>query len=284
MAIFTNQATLTYNGNVTNSNITTGEIIEVVSATKNALIDDYTPNDNIAYIISIVNSGNTPISGLTVTDNLGAYTFNSSTLVPLTYVENSVAYYVNGVLQTAPTVASISPLTFTGIDVPANSNAIIIYEAQTNQFAPLDVDGSITNQAVITGSGIGTPITVTDVINTEDVARLTITKTMSPTTVTENGQLTYTFVIQNSGNVPINATDDVILTDTFNPALQGITVKFNDVVWTEGVNYQYTPATGFFTSLNGQITVPAATYTQDPTTGAWITTPGVSVLTITGTV
>lgn len=107
---------------------------------------------------------------------------------------------------------------------------------------------------------------------------------MSPTTVTENGQLTYTFVIQNSGNVPINATDDVILTDTFNPALQGITVKFNDVVWTEGVNYQYTPATGFFTSLNGQITVPAATYTQDPTTGAWITTPGVSVLTITGTV
>lgn len=284
MAIFTNQATLTYNGNVTNSNITTGEIIEVVSATKNALIDDYTPNDNIAYIISIVNSGNTPISGLTVTDNLGAYTFNSSTLVPLTYVENSVAYYVNGVLQTAPTVASISPLTFTGIDVPANSNAIIIYEAQTNQFAPLDVDGSITNQAVITGSGIGTPITVTDVINTEDVARLTITKTMSPTTVTENGQLTYTFVIQNSGNVPINATDDVILTDTFNPALQGITVKFNDVVWIEGVNYQYTPATGFFTSLNGQITVPAATYTQDPTTGAWITTPGVSVLTITGTV
>lgn len=284
MAIFTNQATLTYNGNVTNSNITTGEIIEVVSATKNALIDDYTPNDNIAYIISIVNSGNTPISGLTVTDNLGAYTFNSSTLVPLTYVENSVAYYVNGVLQTAPTVASISPLTFTGIDVPANSNAIIIYEAQTNQFAPLDVDGSITNQAVITGSGIGTPITVTDVINTENVARLTITKTMSPTTVTENGQLTYTFVIQNSGNVPINATDDVILTDTFNPALQGITVKFNDVVWTEGVNYQYTPATGFFTSLNGQITVPAATYTQDPTTGAWITTPGVSVLTITGTV
>ena len=284
MAIFTNQATLTYNGNVTNSNITTGEIIEVVSATKNALIDDYTPNDNIAYIISIVNSGNTPISGLTVTDNLGAYTFNGNTLVPLTYVANSVAYYVNGTLQPAPTVNNTSPLTFTGIDVPANSNAIIIYEVQTNQFAPLDVDGSITNQAVITGGGIGNPITVTDTINTEDVARLTITKSMSPTTVTENSQLTYTFVIQNSGNVPVVATDDVIMTDTFNPALQGITVRFNDVAWTEGVNYSYTPTTGLFTTLNGQITVPAATYTQDPTTGNWITTPGVSVLTITGTV
>ena len=34
MATFTNQATLTYNGNVITSNIATGEIIEVLSATK----------------------------------------------------------------------------------------------------------------------------------------------------------------------------------------------------------------------------------------------------------
>ena len=38
MAVFTNQATLTYNGNVINSNITTGEILEVLSATKTAVI------------------------------------------------------------------------------------------------------------------------------------------------------------------------------------------------------------------------------------------------------
>mgnify|MGYP003313190796 CR=1 FL=1 len=34
----------------------------------------------------------------------------------------------------------------------------------------------------------------------------------------------------------------------------------------------------------GQITVPAAEYTQDPVTGEWIIEPGVSVITVTGTV
>ena len=37
MALFTNQATLTYNDNVINSNIVTGEIVQVLTVTKNAL-------------------------------------------------------------------------------------------------------------------------------------------------------------------------------------------------------------------------------------------------------
>ena len=46
----------------------------------------------------------------------------------------------------------------------------------------------------------------------------------------------------------------------------------------------YNQTTGVFTTLGGTITVPAATYTQDPVTGEVTVTPGVSVLTITGTV
>ena len=38
MATFTNQATLRYNGNVVNSNITTGELLEVLAASKTAVI------------------------------------------------------------------------------------------------------------------------------------------------------------------------------------------------------------------------------------------------------
>ena len=48
--------------------------------------------------------------------------------------------------------------------------------------------------------------------------------------------------------------------------------------------YSYNEVTGVFSTVAGQITVPAATYTQDSSTGIWIIEPGVSVLTVTGTV
>lgn len=167
MATFHNQATLSYNGNTTTSNITTGEILEVLSATKTALRDSYTSNDSVTYIISIINSGTTVFTGLNVTDNLGE---------------------VN------------------------------------------------------------------------------------------------TFIIQNLGNTPANATDSVAITDTFNPILNPITVAFNGKAWNATTEYTYNNLTGAFATVPGQITVPAATYSQDAATGAWTVNPGTSVLTVTGTV
>jgi len=283
MATFYNQAVLSYNGNTTTSNITTGELLEVLSATKTAVVDEYGANDAVTYVISIINSGATAFTGLTVTDNLGAYEFGTITLVPLTYSDGSVLYYENGVLQPTPTVTATTPLTISGINVPAGGNATIIYEARVNGTAPLDVTGTITNTAVISGNGI-TPVTVEETINADIAPTLTISKAISPSTVTENGRITYTFVIQNSGNAEATATDNVVVTDTFNPVLTGLTVTFDGAAWTEGVNYTYDEATGIFATVAGQITVPAATYTQDPTTGNRITTPGVSVLTVSGTI
>ena len=49
MATFYNQAVLSYNGNTTTSNITTGELLEVISATKTAVVDEYTENDAVIW-------------------------------------------------------------------------------------------------------------------------------------------------------------------------------------------------------------------------------------------
>lgn len=283
MATFTNQATLRYNGNVVNSNITTGELLEVLSATKTAVINNYSQGSDITYVINIVNSGTLPFTGIFVNDNLGEYTFGTDTLVPLNYVNGSAQYYLNGVLQPAPVVTAGPPLVISGLTIPANGVATIIYVADANQYAPLDLEGVITNTAVVSGGGI-TPITVTETVTAESGAKLTISKSICPTTVTENGRLTYTFVIQNVGNEPAVATDDVTVTDTFNPILSGLTVTYNDVAWTENINYVYSETTGEFATNAGQITVPAAEYTQDPVTGEWIIEPGVSVITVTGTV
>ena len=83
MAVFTNQAQLSYNDSIKNSNIAVGEILEVLSATKTAVREEYGQNDSVTYVVSLVNSGTTALNGLTLTDNLGEYPFGAGTLVPL---------------------------------------------------------------------------------------------------------------------------------------------------------------------------------------------------------
>lgn len=281
MAIFNNQATLSYNGNIINSNTVTGNIVEVLSITKTAIGDTYTANDDVTYVISITNAGTVPYTDLTITDDLGAYEFGGATLYPLEYTEGTAQYYQNGVLTASPTPTSLSPLTFTGLTVPAGGNAILIYEARVNEFAPLSAGSSITNTVTASGSMLSNPITAEETVTTLDEPVLSITKSLSPLVVTENGTITYTFIIQNTGNTPAVATDNVVITDTFDPILSDITVTIDGVSTAE---YTYNETTGLFTTNEGAITVPAATYSQDPNTGAFIITPGVTVVTVTGTV
>ena len=104
LAQFTNQARLSYNDSVVNSNIAVGEILEVISATKTAVGSTYGSDSDVTYVISVINSGTVPYTNLTVTDDLGAYPFGTTSLVPLTYNEGTVRYYINGNLQPAPAV------------------------------------------------------------------------------------------------------------------------------------------------------------------------------------
>ena len=283
MATFYNQAVLSYNGNTTTSNITTGEIVQVLSATKTAVTEEYSAGDTVTYVVNIINSGATAFTGITLTDNLGAYAFDALTLTPLTYTEGSLRYFENGVLRPTPAVTAEDALTVTGISVPAGGNTTLVYEVTTNGFAPLEAGSVITNRATVTGTNLS-PITVDETVEAASEPRLTISKSLSPATVTENGRLTYTFVIQNTGSAPALAADNVVVTDAFNPVLGGITVTAGGETWAEGTNYTYDETTGLFATVEGQITVPAATYTRDTATGAVIVNPGVSVLTVTGTV
>ena len=283
MAQFTNQAQLRYGNSIANSNIAVGELLEVLSASMTAVRKTYGQNDTVTYVITIVNAGATALSGITITDNLGAYTFGEGTLVPLTYIADTVKYYVNGVLQTAPVVTGAPSLVISGLTVPANGDITVVYEAEVNALAPMDAAGTITNTAVVTGGGI-TPITVTETIGTESEPILTITKSVSPVPVTENGTLTYTFLIQNAGSAPADIGTDAVIVDTFNPLLSNLAVSFNGTAWAETTNYTYDETTGVFTTIAGQITVPAATYTQNPVTGVWTADPGVSTLVVKGTI
>jgi len=283
MATFTNRANLSFNGGSVDSNTVTGEILEILAGEKTAVVDTYAAGDSITYLLTLRNTGPAALTGLTITDDLGAYTVGAGTVYPLAYVPGTVLYYVNGTLQPAPAVTAGPPLSITGISIPAGGNVLIVYEAQTTDAAPPQQGGSIVNTAQVTGGGLSAPVVLTETVTTLQQPDLSISKALCPTTVTENGQLSYTFVIENIGNSPAVATDNLSVTDTFNPILTGITVTLNGTVLTLGTDYTYDETTGAFATVPGVITVPAATFTQNPD-GTFTTTPGASSLVVTGTV
>ena len=275
MATFTNQATLTYSGGTTSSNITTGELLEVLTASKTAVVPTYRSGRPITYLITLVNSGAAALNGLTVTDDLGGYAFNGGTVYPLAYTAGSVQYYQNGVLQAAPAATAGPPLTVTGISVPAGGSTVLAYEAEPTAFAPLGAETRVVNNVAVTA---------TETVSPETGPTLAISKALSPTEVAANGRLTYTFVIQNTGNVAAAAADDLAVTDVFDPILRDLTVTLNGAALTTPAQYTYDAATGRFATVPGVITVPAATFTQNAATGAYAVTPGTVTLTVSGTV
>jgi hypothetical protein len=171
-----------------------------------------------------------------------------------------------------------------GINVPAGGDVVFVYQAQANEYADPAAGGTIDNTVTVTGDCLSAPITATETVTVAALPALTVSKSITPAQVVDNDRVTYTFVIQNAGNQAVVATDNAAITDTFDPILTALTVTFDGVSWTQGVQYNYNEATGLFTTVPGQILVPAATYTQDPVTGAYTATPGIATLVVTGTI
>ena len=284
MLTFTNQAALSYRNRVRYSNLTTGQIADALTVSKEPLTGTYGPEDDITYVVRLANNGTAAITDLTLTDDLGGYAFDGTTLYPLAYVADSLHFFVNGVEQAAPTVTPGAPLVISGVSVPAGGNALLVYEAAVTEFASPAEDGTITNTISASGAGLTAPVTATATVSASNGPELSITKALTPETVGADRQVTYTFTIQNEGNAATAAEDDVVISDTFDPVLTNIAVSLNGAPLAQDGNYTYDEGTGVFATVPGAITVPAATYTQDPATGVYTAEPGETVLVVTGTI
>ena len=174
-------------------------------------------------------------------------------------------------------------LTYTIASLAAGANAIIVYQAMANDHALVGIGAVMTNLSAVTATGLTETIYASYTMATEDFADVSIVKSMSPNPVVDGGVLTYGFTLYNYGNM--DATN-VVLTDTFTPAPAvplSVTVDGAPVAATE-----YTYVAGLFT-LPGvgatlTLTVPAATFTQNPATGVITTSPGVMNITVSGTI
>ena len=287
MPLIENFATVSYtSGGITETRVSNIAEISVESAvgfTKTSVGNTYRDNSILTYILTVTNSSGSDITGSTITDNLGTYTFGTTELTPLTFVSPAVLL-INGQDVSAQLVVDSSTpgsLVFTVPTIPAGTTANIIYKAQTNDYAPLATDSTITNTSTFESNSECADTTATATVSVANSANLSIIKQMCPNPVICGDTITYTIKIYNYGNT---AAENVVLTDDFNPAPTNITVS-RDGILLLGTDYSYVNGTLTVPSAGGPpISIPPATFTQDPTTGIITVTPSVVEYTITGTI
>ena len=282
-----NFATVSYtSGGITETRVSNIAEISVESAigfTKTSLGNTYNDNSVLTYILTVTNSSGSDITGSTITDNLGTYVFGSTELTPLEYVAPAVLL-INGQdvsAQLGVDTTTVGSLIFTIPTIPAGTTANIIYKAQVNNYAPLAIDSTIVNTSTFESNSECADTTASATVSVANIANISIIKQMCPNPVICGDTITYTIKIYNYGNT---AAENVVLTDDFNPAPANITVS-RDGVLLLGTDYTYVDGTLTVPSAGATpVTVPAATFVQDPVTGIVSITPGVVEYTITGTI
>lgn len=287
MPTIENFATVSYtSGGITEtkvSNIAEISIESAVGFTKTSLGNTYSDNSVLTYILTVTNSSASNITGSTVTDNLGTYVFNTTELTPLEYVAPAVLL-INGQdvsAQLGVDASTQGSLIFTLPSIPAGATANIIYKAQVNDFAPLALNSTIVNSSTFESNSECADANASATVSVANAANISIIKQMCPNPVICGDTITYTIKIYNYGNT---AAENVVLTDDFNPAPDNITVSRNGVLLL-GTDYTYINGLLSITSSLGEsVTVPPASFTQDPITGIITITPSVIEYTITGTI
>ena len=287
MATIENFATVSYtSGGVSEtkvSNLAEIGLESAISFTKTTLGETYGEDEVVTYILSMTNTSTSAITNVSITDDLGTFVFGTLELTPLTYAPPALLLIDGQDVSAQLTVdtATAGSLVFSFPTLPAGATANIVYRAAVNEYAPLDVEAGITNTATLTSDSDCADGTASATITAVSAANVSVFKQMSPNPVICGDTVTYTIRIYNYGNI---AAENVVLTDTFNPAPTNITVSRDGTLLPAN---EYSYVDGTLTVPAGTTTavsVPAATFVRDATTGIVTVTPGMVEYTITGTI
>lgn len=291
MATFSNIASLSFNGNITNSNLVTGEILEDVMVSKIHVNPNYFTGDDITYAVTIRNMTDQPLTGITLTDDLGRYTYEGEDLYPLEFLPFSVKVFNDNVQTMDFGVSQTKPLTVNGLTVSAAGTTMVLYTAKVTRFAPVTFGSRITNTATVDYSLSNAQASASSTIFPRPTTELAIRKSMEPRVIGADRSITYRFEIENSGTLPTNMLteterrcndSDLQVIDTFQPKLTLSSVTLNGQTLVKNQDFYYDSTNGKFVTLPGRVVVPAATFRRAED-GTVIVEPGKVVLIIKGT-
>ncbi len=279
--ILNNSATLTYNSGTDTgtaaSNVVSTNLLDSYSITaeKYTANNDWRPGENITYLVTITNTGTQPLYAVEVIDDLGG----TPTLT--NYLTGS-ALIVNDSSVTEVTPTDVNPLTIPVVAVLQPGESVtVVYVTRVNGTIGDNVD-SITNTATVqarqdsaTGEIFTADPAPSVTIPRADFAEVSIVKAVDKTTVISGDTLTYTFTIENTGNIPAT---NVVITDVLP---EGFTIT-SIVFQSEGITTVYGPD-DYTVGADNTLILPTGTLTLTvPASSA--SGAGVTVVTITGTV
>lgn len=296
-ASFQNIANVSYNygdGNTytARSNAVTGEIVDSLSLQKMVVNPNYYLSESMTYVITVKNSSDTAYNNLIVTDNLGSYTYNSRTVTPLDFIPDTSYISLNEADFTSINASQITDnsISFTIPTLAAGATAKILFTARANEKARLESGSTIINTSSLSQGGENADanaavenITASVAATVSDRPRLEIAKCMSPEAIVAGGPVTYTFTVSNYGNTEAS---NIQISDQFPAEAAPSSI---DSVTVNGASYTDYTYDGGVLSMPGTdssqtLSLPAASYTQDTTTGEVTATPSVMTIVVIGVV
>ena len=165
-------------------------LVPALAIVKTATASTTTPGSIVGFTITVDDTGQTPYTGITVTDPLGGVLADAT--------------YNNDAIASSDTVSYVSPtLTWTG-DLTPGTTVTITYSVTVNN--PDTGDRLLTNTVVTAATGSNCPAGSTDPACTATVIdlipALTLTKTATVSTTTPGSTVGYTITVADTGQTP----------------------------------------------------------------------------------
>jgi uncharacterized repeat protein (TIGR01451 family)/fimbrial isopeptide formation D2 family protein len=178
----------------------------------------------LTYTVTAYNSSSFA-SVVTLVDQLPAYT---------TYLPGSTSVQINGgaAITTAPaTSGSPQVVTWTrggpGYNLPIGGTLVLTFQARINSPVPGVFANDITINDINGSANVNDPASTgpTALVSIGDPPAMAVTKTVSPGTIAQGGQATYTVTVNNYG---ASGTSNLVIKDTLPP---GFSYRNNTSVW-----------------------------------------------------
>lgn len=278
------QISYTFNGSEGSavSNQTRTRLLDrfTMEVTKDTLTPELRAGNNAAYVVRVENTGAGELRNIRAFDNLGEEA--GETFAPLTYVEGSAVFYLNGNEVQGTAETNPDGVVFeTNADLDPGDNLLIFYLAQLDaaQTEPVTNTVTVTARTGASTASVGNTITECDSATVTPVtfAQVSIFKEADMATVVSGDTLTYTFTLMNTG---FEAVDEITFTDEFPEEFNVTSVAYT-------INGVRTPVDPADYTISGDNTLRLPAAGSDLTIGVPAATqagPGITVITVTGTI